>query len=215
MFFELLGAAVGIGTSIFGASESNKATKKQNQAIAKANAQQMKVDEQNQKASAASVRAERLRAQQMELEGLRRRRDIIRQAQGARSLGIARANAQGALTTDSSVQAGTQQLASQQRVDTLANLQNIMIGRGLFKENEAIYKAQAKGATIQTQANQYQSLAAQYGNQAQYGQQLFGAGLSIAQSAPAFGRVASTTFSGAYDLFNPTSYTGTTGGVSG
>jgi hypothetical protein len=201
MFFEAIAAVVGIGTAAYGAYQNDKQTDRANRSIAQSNAAQKKVAEQNKIASQHSVAAEKLRKQQMELEGIRRRRDIIRQAQGARALGIARANASGAALTDSSVQAGQQQAATSQRADTLANLQNIQIGRNIFKENMEIYKAQAKGATIQTQANQYQSMAQQSMNNAQWGQQLFGAGLNIAQSAPAFGRVATNIASGTYNLF--------------
>lgn len=198
MFFALLSLAAGIGTSIYGASKQAKETKKANKSIGKANAAQREVTRQNQIASAASVRAEAARKQQMELEGIRRRRDIIRQAQGARALGIARANQSGAATTDSSVVASGQQLASQQRADTLANLQNIMIGRQIYKENINIYKAQAKGAGFQTQANVYGSQAQQSSNAANYGQQIFGMGTTIASTGPTLQRVASDHM----DLFN-------------
>lgn len=215
MFFELLGTAIGLGASIYGASEQKKSVKKQNREIDKANAKQQEVAKQNKLASQASVNAERARLQQMELEGIRRRRDIQRQAQGARALGIARANSSGASLTDSSVQAGQQQLAATQRADTLANLQNIMIGRTIYKENAKAYAAQAKGAQFQTQANNYLSQAQQISNSSQYQQQIFGAGIQLAGNAQTFGRVAENTFSGVRDIFsnytNP--YTGTTGGL--
>lgn len=203
MGFTLIGTAVGLGTAVYGASQQRSQIKKSNQATAKANALNAKVAEQQKLAAEASVRAEQQRLQQMELEGIRRRRDIIRQAQGARALGIARANASGANTTDSSVQAGQQQLANTQRADTLANLQNIQIGRNIYAENQKIYDAQTKGATIQSQANNYLSQAQQYQNAANYSQQIFGAGIQIAQGASTFNNVMQTALSGARDIFNP------------
>jgi hypothetical protein len=197
-FFTAAATAVGIGTSIYGASQQRKQIKQSNRATAEANRLQKEVSKEQQKAAAASQRAEGFRKQQMELEGIRRRRDIIRQAQGARALGIARANAGGAAMTDSSVIAGQQQAASQQRADTLANLQNIQIGRNIYAENKKITEAQGKGATIQTQANDYMSQAAQRQNQAAYSQQIFGAGIQLAQNAPTLSRVAQ----GVTDIFN-------------
>lgn len=201
----LTSAIVGIGLAGYGAYESNKNTKKANRQISASNKEQKKLSKANQEASAASVRAEALREQQMELEGLRRRRDVIRQAQGARALGLARANAAGAIGS-SSVQAGQQQVASSERLDILANLQNIMLGRGVFEENRNIYAAQAKGAQIQTNINQYQSAAQGYASTAGMYQQVFGAGVSLAQNAQTIGNVTKTAFSGARDIFNP-SYT--------
>lgn len=204
-------AIIGGAVAVKGMVDQKSAVKKQNSQIKKANAANAAVAEQNVLASEASVRAEALRAQQMELEGLRRRRDIIRQAQGARSLGLARANAQGALAGNaSSVQAGQQQVNSTQRADVLANLQNIQIGRGLFAENKAIYEAQAQGATIQTQANNYMTSAQTYANRANSAQALFGAGMNIMGNAQTIGNVASTVRTGAYNLFG----NGYTGSVS-
>lgn len=196
-------AILGIGTAAYGAIQSRKATKNANKQVAKANSQQKIVSQANKEASAASLRAEKLREQQMELEGIRRRRDVIRQAQGARALGIARANASNALG-GSSVQAGQQQAASQERVDILANLQNIALGRGVFDANYDIYKAQSKGASAQTSINQYTSAAQGYANQASYYQSVFGAGINLAQNAQTIGNVATNIRSGARDIFAPT-----------
>lgn len=195
-------AIVGLGTAAYGAYQQKKSTSKANAQIAQANKAQKKIAQANKEASEASVRAEKLREKQMELEGIRRRRDVIRQAQGARALGIARANAANAIGS-SSVQAGQQQTASRERVDILANLQNIMLGRGIFEENRNIYAAQAKGAQLQGQVNQYTSAAQGYTNQASMYQQVFGAGLSIASNAQTIGNVVSTTFQGARDIFAP------------
>lgn len=197
----IIGAA-GLGVAGYGAYKSNQATKKANQQTSKANAEQKKLAKVQQEASDASVRAEALREQQMELEGIRRRRDVIRQAQGARALGIARSNAAGAMGSSGQV-GGQQQVASQERMDVLANLQNIMLGRGIFEENRNIYAAQAKGSSIQTQVNQYASAASQYGAQANYYQSVFGAGLNLAQSGPTFSNVYTTMTQGARDVFAP------------
>lgn len=196
MAFTAVAAAVGLGTAIYGASQQAKNVKKANKAAASANEQQQLVQEQTQIASEASIRAEALREKQMELEGLRRRRDVIRMAQGAAALSTARAVGQGVSTTDSAVRGGRQQVASQGRVDVLANLQNIMIGRGVFEENRNITQAQAQGAQFQTNANVFQSQQQSYMNQAGTGQQLVGFGLNLVSAAPTIGRVATTSLFG-------------------
>lgn len=201
-------AVLGLGLSAYGAVKNSQATKKANSQQKKADAANAQVAGQNKLAAEASVRAEALRAQQMELEGMRRRRDIVRQAQGARALGLARATAQGA--EGSSVQAGQQQVNSQQRQDVLSNLQNIMLGRGMFEENKNIYNAQSKGAQIQAQSNQYMSNAQSYMNSASQAQQYTGFGINLMNSAQTINNVGTTVLGGAYNLFGR----GYTGSVS-
>jgi hypothetical protein len=191
MAFATVAAIAGLGAAAYGASQQSKSVKKANKAAKKANAQQQLVQEQTQIASEASIRAEALREKQMELEGIRRRRDIIRMAQASQSLSVARSVAQGAQQS-SSARAGRNQISSQARVDTLANTQNIMIGRGIFEENRNITQAQAQGAQFQSNANIFSSQQQQYMNQASYGQQLVGFGLGIAQNAVTAGNVATT-----------------------
>jgi hypothetical protein len=193
MAFTAVSAAIGLGTAIYGASQQAKNVKKANKAAESANKQQKLVQEQTQIASEASIRAEQLRERQMELEGLRRRRDILRSAQAARSLGLAAAIAQGVDPGSSSVQAGQQSARSRQTVDLLANIQNIEIGRGVFEENRKITQAQAKGAQYQTNANIFQSQQQSYLNKAGTGQQLVGFGLNLVSAAPTIGRVATTS----------------------
>jgi hypothetical protein len=194
-------AIAGAATSAYGYVESKSQQKKNEKAVSKQNAEQAKVAKQNQIAAQASQRAEKLRQQQMELDFSRRQRDIIRSAQAARSLGTARAVAQGASTGDTSAQASRQQNKSQQGLDVLSNLQNIMIGRGIFKENENIFKAQSKGAQYQTQANIYASQAQQASQASQSAYQLFGSGQSLIQNSGTFSNVFATARSGVTDLF--------------
>lgn len=197
----IVGAA-GLGLSAYGMNKERSSVKAQNKEIAKSNAAQAKVAKASKDASAASLAAEKVRLQQMELEGIRRRRDIMRQAQAARSLGLARANAQGALSAGtSSAVAGQQQMASLERADTLANNQNISIGRQIFAENKKIYDAQARGAQYQSQSNLALANAQAYGNQSSYASRLFGAGMNIAGSAVAAGNVAETMFGRASGMF--------------
>jgi hypothetical protein len=210
MGFTAVAAVAGLASAAYGASQQSKATKKANKAAKKANAQQQLVQEQTQIASEASIRAEALREKQMELEGIRRRRDIIRMAQASQSLSAARSVAQG-VQQSSSARSGRSQIASQARVDTLANMQNIMIGRGIFEENRNITQAQAQGAQFQSNANIFASQQQQYMNQASYGQQLVGAGLGIAQNATTFGNIATTSIFGSSQSIGPwqtTTYTG-------
>lgn len=194
--FDLISLALGVGSAVFGASQQKKAIKKSNKATAAANAQQKKVQQQTQIASEASIRAEALREKQMELEGVRGRRNTIRAAQGARALGLARAVGQGVGTGDSGVRSGQQSVRSQERVDLLANLQNIDIGRGIFAENRAITQAQAKGAQFQTAANIFASQAQTSLNSAQTGQQIFGFGLNLATNATSIGNTLQSTIYG-------------------
>lgn len=142
---------------------------------------------------------------------MRRQRQIQREAQNAKSLGVARAVSGGVnIGADSSVVSSAQQIASRERVDMLANFQNIMIGRGVFAENKKITEAQARGSAIQTTANNYSMAAQSYSNQAQQGQQLFGAGVSILQNFDTINRVGTQITSSARDLFNPNPWQTTT-----
>jgi len=195
MAFAAVAAIAGLGVAAYGAKEQAKNVKKANSAAAKANAESKKVQEQTQVASEASIRAELLREKQMELEGIRRRRDIIRMSQAQQSISVARSVAQGAQQS-SSAKTGKSQIGAQERVDTLSNMQNIMIGRGIFEENRNITAAQAQGAQYQSNANIYSSQQQGYMNQASVGQQYMGFGLGLMQNAVTVGNVATTSIFG-------------------
>lgn len=198
-------AVLGVGTAIAGAVGSKKATKKANRANAAAAEQQRLAHEQTVFASEASIRAEALRERQMELEGIRRRRDIIRQTQSAEAQGIAAAISQGVSIGSSSVQAGRQQAASRERVDILSNLQNIMIGAGIFEENREITRRQTKAAEFTSGANINMSQAQTHMNQAGMFQNMMGFGLNLAQSGPQINSVFQSSFGGAGLFGNSTS----------
>lgn len=207
--FAAVTAVAGLATAAYGASQQAKNVKKANSAAAKANAESKKVQEQTQVASEASIRAELLREKQMELEGIRRRRDIIRMSQAQQSLSAARAVAQG-VQQSSSARTGKSQIGTQERVDVLSNMQNIMIGRGIFEENRNITAAQAQGAQYQSNANIFSSQQQGYMNQASVGQQYMGFGLGLMQNAVTVGNVATTSIFGSSQSAQPIGYWNTT-----
>lgn len=207
MAFATVAAVVGLGTAAYGAVKQNQQVKKANRQAQAANLQSIQVQKESVKAAQASQRAEALRLKQMRVEGIRRRRDIMRQAQAARSVGIARAIAQGGLDS-TSAQAGQNAASTNQRIDVLANLQNIMIGEGIFAENKKITEANTRGANFQTVANTYNAASQQSRNNAEGAQQWVGLGLNLLNNAGTIGRVGGN----AYDtLFgNPWAATTTT-----
>lgn len=91
-----------------------------------------------QKAAAASKKAERLREKQMNLEAARRRREIVREAQLARSQALAAGVSQGADVGSSGVQGGFAQIAGRAGLSTLQVNQGQDIGAGLFDANADI-----------------------------------------------------------------------------
>lgn len=194
MAWTLIGAAIGLGTAAYGASQQSKQIRKANAATATANAAQRKVQQASVDASKASAAAEALRQQQMRLEGVRARRQILRNANAGQAISVARSVAQTGTTNSSSAQAGKQSVATQGRIDVLANLQNIMIGEGIFGQNQKIFEANSRGAQAQTVANIASSQSAQYQNNASYYQQYVSAGMNIAGQSAAIGRVAENTY---------------------
>lgn len=202
MAFTAISAAIGLGTAAVGYVNQSKQVKKANKATKAANAAQMDVQAASEDAAAASQAAERLREQQMELEGIRRRRDIIRAAQGAAAVSRARSVAQGAQDS-SSARAGVQRNATQGRIDALANLQNIEIGRGVFEQNRLITDANTRGAQAQTVANISMSQANTAQNYASYYGNLATTGLNIAQNAVTIGNVAETSIFGSRTSAQP------------
>lgn len=96
-------------------------------------------------ASRAQERMERLRKTQMEVEGNRQRRQIIRQAVVARSEALSNATAQGA-QAGSGLQGGYAQIGGESGTSVAAVEQNRQLGRSMFDANMALSRAQ----TIQT-----------------------------------------------------------------
>jgi hypothetical protein len=84
----------------------------------------------------ASVRAERLRERQMNLESMRQRRQAVRNAIKARSVALSSATSQGATGTGSSgIAGGLGQIASQ-GADNVRSVNNAQeIGKGIFDAN--------------------------------------------------------------------------------
>lgn len=115
-----------IGLSLYGSSKSSEAAKKQSQ---------------------AEQRAESLRQQQMQLESIRRERDIMRQAQAARAQSISQAVNDGVSATGSSILPGLQgQIASQESRSVTATEENLAIGNATFAANADASRARADKA---------------------------------------------------------------------
>lgn len=122
--------------------------------------------------------AEAQRRQAMELEANRKQTEMVRQQQRARSLALSSATNQGA-NFGSGLQGGYGQISGQYNTQSLANSQNLDIGRNIYDINGQI--SQAKIGMANAQA---------------YG--AFGAGLSslggaLVTSAGAFGKIGSST----------------------
>ena len=94
----------------------------------------------------ASVRAENLREQQMNLEAQRAQRDIARKAQVARSIAISRGANQGALY-GSAVPGAEGQIASQAGQESNAVEQNKDIGTDIFAANRDYARASGRATT--------------------------------------------------------------------
>lgn len=93
-------------------------------------------------ASAASVRAEKLRETQMNLESARQRKQIYRNVLRARASAIVGATAQGA-GQGSGIAGGLGQIAGQGADNILGVNQAQSISSGIFKENMNIANAQS------------------------------------------------------------------------
>lgn len=119
-------ALVGAGMNAYGNVQQTKAAKSQYAA-------QM----QQQQAEQA---AEALRRQQMELEGRRRQREIIRNQQRANATALAVATNQGA-QSGSGLQGGYGQISGDSGNQQLATMQNLEIGRGLYDVSSQISAA--------------------------------------------------------------------------
>lgn len=130
--------------------------------------------QQGQKASAASRRAERLRAQQMRLESQRQRREAIRQFQLRRSTALSNiAGATGSALGGGSAIGGLGGFASNLGTQLNTIDQATDIGGGIFNANAQYSTASANQQTGSGLAN--------------FGGSLF-------QNADAIGRIGSTLF---------------------
>lgn len=141
-------AAAGAGLQLFGANEEQDAAKQQ-AAAAKRAAQKQKqkikekivplIKEQGKLQRAAeeqSRTAENLRKQQMELDAMRSRREVIRNAVAARAQSLTAAFAQGAQNS-SGLFGSLNQITAEAGRQGLAISQNLSIGRGIFAANIA------------------------------------------------------------------------------
>lgn len=121
----IIGAA-GIGVSLYGNSKQADASKKQ---------------------YAAERQAEALRQQQMQLESIRRERDVVRQAQAARAQSLSQAVNDGASATGSSILPGLQgQIAGQESRSITATEENLAIGNATFAANADASRAKGEKA---------------------------------------------------------------------
>lgn len=136
-------AIAGLGAAGAGFLKSRKAGKE-------ASAAQAEV-------TAASVKAEGLRRQQMILENRRRQRDIIRQGMIQRSLGISGAVGAGA-ENSSSFFGGMGSLTSQVGQGVLAQAQNTQIGEGLFSANVSRMNAELRLGNARSKQQEGQGL---------------------------------------------------------
>lgn len=116
----LAAAAIGgLGLQAYGTAQSSRAAKSQAQS--------------QQNIADAQQRQEALRQKQMELDARRRQIESIRQAQRARSLALATANAQGAGQFGSSgLPGGFGQISGEQNTQLLGVNQALQLGRENF-----------------------------------------------------------------------------------
>lgn len=88
----------------------------------------------------AQQKAERLRERQMNLQAMRERREVVRNAILARATALATTTAQGASATGSSALMGAYgQISGDRGRQTVAINQNQEIGAGIFKANRQYF----------------------------------------------------------------------------
>lgn len=92
------------------------------------------------KQAKASAKAEKLRSRMMQLEAMRKRRELIREGVVARAQATSNAVAQGA-GEGSGLKGGIAQITNQQNRNVLASRQDEELGKGVFKANAAYAKA--------------------------------------------------------------------------
>jgi hypothetical protein len=111
------------------------------------------------KQAAASKKAEKLRQRQMQLEAVRKRREIVREAVVARATALSNATAQGA-NEGSGLQGGYGQITSQETRNKAALSQDVAIGNGIFKANQQY----ASGGMLSAFGGGIQNLGSAIGN---------------------------------------------------
>lgn len=130
-------AAVGVGLGIAGLVGGYSASKENAAA--------------QQQAIAAQQEAERLRKQQMDLDAMRRRREIIRSSVAARSASLATTTAQGAAYEGGSSLPGAYgSISGRTGVNTLGVNQNQEIGWGIFDAHQNQLTAYSRAAEAQS-----------------------------------------------------------------
>lgn len=100
----------------------------------------------DKKAAKESKKAEKLREQQMNLDAMRKRREVIRQMIVAKATGASNAAVQGVSGGDSAVVGGQAQAVATAARNTSAINQSQSIGQGIFDANAGIAAAQRTGA---------------------------------------------------------------------
>jgi hypothetical protein len=113
------------------------------------------------KQAKAAEKAEKLRKQQMKLESLREKREIVRRGLTARAEALSNASSQGA-GEGSGLQGGIAQAYNQSGRGVLAVNQNEKIGSKIFDANAAYSRAgtlMAAGQGLQTLSSKFQSMA--------------------------------------------------------
>ena len=92
------------------------------------------------KQAKASAKAESLRERMMQLEAMRKRRELVREGVVARAQATSNATAQGA-GEGSGLKGGIAQITAQQNRNTLASTQDEELGHGVFSANRKYAKA--------------------------------------------------------------------------
>lgn len=92
------------------------------------------------KQAKASAKAEKLRERMMQLEAMRKRRELIREGTIAKAQAVSNATAQGA-GEGTALQGGIAQVTQQVNRGVLASRQDESLGSGVFKANREYAKA--------------------------------------------------------------------------
>lgn len=92
------------------------------------------------KQAKASAKAEKARQRMMQLEAMRKRRELVREGVVARAQATSNATAQGA-GEGSAIQGGIAQITNQQGRNVLASYQDETLGNKVFQANRAYAKA--------------------------------------------------------------------------
>lgn len=94
------------------------------------------------KQAKASAKAEKARERMMQLEAMRKRREIVREGMVAKATATSNATAQGA-GEGSGIKGGVAQVTNQVTRGVLASRQDEALGSEVFKQNRAYAKAGA------------------------------------------------------------------------